>query len=421
MTATVRAVTCPRCGGTIALRAAGLSVSLVCEHCGTTLDATSDDVCVITAAQQAMHQPAIALGRRGTLRGEQWEVVGYLERTDGYQGWQEYLLFNPYLGYRFLIDDGRCFSLGVLIDRMPDTAFDGYALDGARYRRFGAGYAASVTFVVGEFYWRVRVGEQVHVTDYVRPGAMLTCEENRQERSWTLLTLLGVGEAEQAFGLEPRPRPSGVTPSPHEPSPHLRPLREAAFVFAAAVMALVAVLIALGQPSRTLLTQTIELTQDAPPVERVVATLSLPAAYNRITVDARADTLSNSWVDLDYALVDRRTQRSFDTYALAERYSGTDSDGSWSEGDRSPNTSYASIPGGTYDLVVEAAVHGWTGAQSPPVAWQTVPVTIQVTSGGSFAGPMILALIALSLWPGLLAILHFAFEQRRIAPVKGDD
>ncbi len=209
MTATVRAVTCPQCGGTIALRAAGLSVSLVCEHCGTTLDATSDDVRVITAAQQAMHQPAIALGTRGTLRGEQWEVVGYLERTDGYQGWQEYLLFNPYLGYRFLVDDGRCFSLGVLIDRTPDTVFDGYELDGARYRRFGSGYKASVTFVVGEFYWRVRVGEQVHVTDYVRPGAMLTCEENRQERSWTLLTLLGVGEAEEAFGLEPGQDPRG--------------------------------------------------------------------------------------------------------------------------------------------------------------------------------------------------------------------
>ena len=36
----VRALSCPACGGTIALRAAGYTVTLACEYCGTLIDAT---------------------------------------------------------------------------------------------------------------------------------------------------------------------------------------------------------------------------------------------------------------------------------------------------------------------------------------------------------------------------------------------
>ncbi|QXT36071.1 DUF4178 domain-containing protein [Sphingomonas sanguinis] len=421
MTDTVRALICPQCGGTIALRAGGLTVSLICEHCGATLDTTRDDVRVIAAAHRAMLRPQIPLGTRGTLRGETWEVIGYLERTDGYAGWQEYLLFNPYAGYRFLVDDGRCFSLGQVVDRTPDWAFKGCTLDGLGYHNFGAAYDASVNFVVGEFYWRVAMGERVKASDHVRPGAMLTCEQNEHERTWTLLTLLDMGEAEKAFGIEQRARPSHGTPSPHEPSPHMRPLREAGVVFAAAMLALIAVLVALGPARRTLLTDTFALTVDAAPIERVVAQVSLPAPYNRVTIAAEARELDNGWVDLDYALVGRNTQRRFDAYALAERYSGSDSDGSWSEGDRSPNIAFASVPGGTYDLVVEASFHGWTGAQAPPATGQVVPVTLRLATGGSFVGPMVLAILALALWPVLLAIRHLRFEHRRLAPVRDDD
>src|SRR5258706_14347009 len=115
---TVRALTCPNCGGTIALRAAGTTVSLVCEHCGSTLDATSPDLKILLAANEAMHRPLIPLGTRGVLKGVTWEVVGYLERDDGEVGWSEYLPFDPYQGHAFLLDDGRRFSLGLLPDRI---------------------------------------------------------------------------------------------------------------------------------------------------------------------------------------------------------------------------------------------------------------------------------------------------------------
>ena len=100
----VKALTCPSCGGTVTLRAAGYSVTVACEYCGSILDVASPEVKLITEYQHALEGLAIKLGARGTLKGVEWEVVGYLGRSEhGTYPWSEYLLFNPYHGYRWLV------------------------------------------------------------------------------------------------------------------------------------------------------------------------------------------------------------------------------------------------------------------------------------------------------------------------------
>lgn len=417
MTGTVRALTCPSCGGTIALRAGGVSVSLVCEHCGTTLDATREDVKVIAAAATAMRVPEIALGTRGTLEGMQWEVVGYLERSDGWVEWCEYLLFNPYEGYAFLVDDGRRFSLGRLLDRTPGAAWSGLSVDGEAYARFGDPYDVRVTFVVGEFYWRVAVGESVKATDYVRSGAMLSCEENDSERTWTLLRMQGRGVAERAFGIPKRravPLAMPV-PAPHEPNPYGRLLKQALAILAVAFVAMLVFQMS-GPAPRRVLTATLAApfggTRSA-----VVGEIVLPERYNRISIRAATRGLDNAWVDLDYSLVDTRTQESFESYTTAEYYHGTDSDGAWSEGNWMPRVSLASIPAGRYQLLVEAGATSWTATTpspwSTPEPLQPIPVDLEILVGGAAGGNMVLAILALLPWPGLLVWLLFNFEKRR--------
>lgn len=342
---TVRALTCPNCGGTVALRAAGSSVTVVCEHCGSTLDATRPDLAVITAAQAAMHRPEIPLGTRGTLADTVWEAVGYLERDDGETSWSEYLLFNPYEGYGFLIDDGRRFSLGRLLDRLPDHGYSAVSLNGQSYSRFGDPYRAAVRFVVGEFYWRVAAGEQAVVTDYVRPGVMLSCEDVDGERSWTHSVMLDRGVAETAFGIPVRPRDWGATPAPHEPSPWLDRMTEALIVGAVAAVTLIVIALMASGATRAA-TASLAVTPDAPTVTQVVGPIDLPDRMAAVRIRASARQLDNAWIDLDYSLVDRRTQASFDAYGLAEEYHGRDADGNWREGNTTPAVRLASIPRG---------------------------------------------------------------------------
>jgi len=428
---TVRALTCPNCGGSVSLRAAGLTVTIACEHCAATLDATDPVVKLVSRAAEAMRVPAIPLGSRGTIDGEAWEVVGYQERSDGETEWSEYLLFNPYLGYGWLVDDGRRFSLGRVLDRLPGGRSLNLTHGGETYGRFGSSYDVRTTFVLGEFPWRAAVGETVRETVYVRPGVMLACEENGAERTWTELTMLAPGVPERAFGVAPRAVRNRGTPSPHEPSPFMDRAKEAVIVGGAATLALLAVALFTPGERRAFQGQ-LSVPPDAATRTVVLGPVELPATA-RVTVRADAPALDNQWVDLDYSLIDRATQASYDVYATAERYSGSDVDGPWSEGDGRAARSLSAIPPGRYDLVVEASAHRWAGAQpsSPPLIGgffsdlpqdtaqepAAVPVTVSVSRGGSFGGNLLVALLLVWVWPLVAMMRHAGFETRRKAPI----
>jgi uncharacterized Zn finger protein len=49
----VKALSCPSCGGTVTLRAAGYTVTVACEYCGSILDVTNPEVRLITEYRQA--------------------------------------------------------------------------------------------------------------------------------------------------------------------------------------------------------------------------------------------------------------------------------------------------------------------------------------------------------------------------------
>jgi hypothetical protein len=416
----VRALTCTQCGGALSLRAAGYTVSLVCEHCGATLDTTDPQLRIIAGATKAIHRPLIPLGTRGIVRGETWEVVGYLERSDGEGDWAEYLLFNPYRGYGWLIDDGRRFSYGFLLDSLPEKYGSQLVIDqGKGLDLYSGPYSAKVRFVVGEFYWRVAVGERVSVTDYIRPGTIVSCEENDSERTWSRMDMLDWGEAERAFGIDPR-RPDTSNPSPHEPSPWRDRFMESGIIAAVAAVTLLIIAV-MGSGSTRVVGVDAVVGLDGATKTVVIPGVDISGHSNALTISAQSEQLDNSWIDLDYSLVDKRTQKSFDAYGLAEHYTGRDSDGPWSEGNSRPRVTLSSIPPGSYDLVVELSAHRWIpnapaeyySSRSVDANPTPIPVTIAVDRGGTFGGNVLLALVLILIWPGLAFWRHYSFEKRR--------
>ncbi|MEP6593670.1 MAG: hypothetical protein ABJC51_08250, partial [Acidobacteriota bacterium] len=109
--AAVRAVNCPNCGAATAVRTFGHAVNVVCQSCRSILDATDPGVTILQKYNDAVTvEPLIALGTRGTVPGWQpaFEVVGFQVREItvdqvAYR-WREYLLFNPYHGFRYLTE-----------------------------------------------------------------------------------------------------------------------------------------------------------------------------------------------------------------------------------------------------------------------------------------------------------------------------
>lgn len=362
----VKPVTCPSCGGTITLRAAGYTVTVACQYCGSILDVANPDVRLIKEFHEAAAQLEIPLGTRGTLHGVEWEVVGYVRRSEGgAYPWEEYLLFNPYQGYRWLVTNGRGWNFGEMLTRSPYWESGAVSLDGERYAPFFADGRAQVDYVLGEFYWRVQVGEQVATDDYVRPGWMLSREANAQEVAWTLSELLPPKEIEAAFGVSAPRNP--WPPLPHQPSPYRGALR-AGWKIALGAFVLLLLLTMMFSGGATLLQQTLPVTLDGRENSATFGPITVTRPYQLVRISAEVPTLSNAWVDLDYTLVNRANQETYQAYGIAERYSGRDADGDWSEGSRGSTVKLAAIPAGTYDLVVDYSGNRWTGGSGSSYA-----------------------------------------------------
>lgn len=417
-----KVLACPSCGGSVRLRAAGFTVTIACEYCGSLLDVTDPSVRLLAEDHRARLDLEIPLGTRGTLRGIEWEAIGYLARSeDGAYGWEEYLLFNPYHGYRWLIANRGGWSLGEMRTDTPRSSNGDMTLDGHGYSHFFAYGRAQVDYVLGEFYWRVSVGEQVTTDDWVRPGFMLSRETNANEVSWTLSELIEPREIEQAFGVHASRRI--WPPLPHQKSPHA-PWLKLGWKIAAAALVFLFLVATLFGGGTTLTDQTLEIPRDGREASATIGPITLNRPYQKVEISAEVPGLENGWVDLDYSLVNRATQQSYAAYGVAERYSGYDSDGSWSEGSRGAGVSVASVPAGTYDVVVEFKGNRWTGgsgtstfADAGDAGWLGgyAQVRLRVTQGALFFSNFLLALLLILVPLIWVAIRHVHFETARRA------
>ncbi len=388
-----RAITCPNCGGTIAVKAAGYSVSVGCQHCGALLDVAHPDVAVIELYEGTMRELPVPLGRRGTLFGTEWEAIGALARSDGDVQWTETLLFNPYAGYRWLVLSEGEWTFGTMLTDRPSGSGGAALWRGARYSQDYDPADTTTTQVIGEFYWRVREGDTVSATTYSRGQELLSAEWSADEVNWTQLIPVGAAEVEQAFGLG---QPSGSGPRPTfgrrglaqglaatapetGSAEDLQQSIGALFgqadamavsdlpkMFGLAIATLLLsmlVMIGFGISTATVRSST-SVVVGGPEVTVTVGKITVGRSYQPVTIEARASNFNNRWIDIDYTLVDRATQRGYTAYGVVEYYTGYDSDGAWSEGDFRTTTKFSGVPRGTYDIVADLQAHPWGSSSS---------------------------------------------------------
>jgi hypothetical protein len=398
---------CPTCGAPIRLRALGASVMVACASCGTQIDVSKPEIQVIKKFTIALGAFQLALGARGPLRGQTYEIIGAMIRSiDGFR-WTEYLLFNPYVGFRWLVEDSGHWSLAETIKDVSAIKPSGYGLAyrGADFRKYAAGDAV-VEAVVGEFYWRVKVGDRASTVDYVAPPWMLSREKTGAEVIWSHLEYLEPEEVGNAFKADVR-TPDSDDVAPHQPDPATQTLTVLKRWIVGALGLAVAVQVATVLVARS---QSMPIGRYVPAAgrgqESVFGPIHLEArrSLNELTATGALD---NSWVDLDYALVNKATGESTEFGSGFEFYSGADSDGSWSEGSTRATALVTSLPAGDYDVVVDSA----SGDKSGQVLQQPITLTLRhdVVPWRNFW----LAVAAIVLYPGWLAYRGLVFERNR--------
>jgi Domain of unknown function (DUF4178) len=357
----VKSLTCPSCGATLTVRAFGHAVTIVCDSCHSILDAQDPRLQVLQKfeAKTGEDRPRIPLGTRGTIRGAQYEVIGFQRRTIRVEGipysWHEYLLFNPFKGFRYLTEYNGHWNDVSTLRALPLWTPGQTTLSylGETYRHFQTA-DAETSFVLGEFPWQVRVGETAQVSDFVSPPRVISSEKTGKEVTWSMGEYVTGADLWRAFKLPGAP-PTPVGVYENQPSPLSANVKMVWSMAALFLMGLVVLLIAFYSiaQDQQVFSQSYEFnTNVKSEASFVTDVFELKGHASDVELSTTAN-VNNNWIYLNYALINQDTGHAYDFGREVSYYHGYDSDGSWSEGSTHDSVTVPSVPAGNYYLRVE--------------------------------------------------------------------
>ena len=399
-----RALSCPNCGGPIELRRTD-SKAFACPSCGALLD-VSGGAFEVLGVLERRSRPPIPLGAKGTLLGENLEVLGFLVRciqVDGEQySWQEFLLHGGG-GYRWLtVYNGHWLFLHPIAAAKVALRGRSALCDGRAYKHF-QGAQAQYLEIQGEFYWEIRAGDTVRTDDYVSPPFLLSQERTEQEASWSQGQSVKGDDVWKAFKLPAGPPPV-VGVGQAQPNPYLERLGHSWKVAGLALLALLllSAVTAARAPRQEVLALDVPLTPGDVTLSEPFELLGGPQAVE-ITAEA---SVSQAWVGLDVALIEDETGESETVAFELSHFFGVEEGEAWSEGSRHGSAVIGSVKDGRYVLRAEPQIERGNG-QVPPTAH------LRVVRGVFLMTPLLVGLLLVAGWPIFLLWRSAAFERRR--------
>lgn len=413
-------VSCPSCGGPIVLKGFGAIERVLCPYCGSELSPQdSGELDLLQKAQRQRRQSVLPLHAKGELDGELWELIGITWRECNVDGitypWQEFLLYNPYRGYRYLIfqmTDGH-WTLGQVLDGAPQVqaglGHKRLVFKKDKYKHFQTSMAV-VSYVEGEFPWQVHVGDQAVAHDYVAPPYSVSIEEaygpEGQDVNFTKMRHMTGQEIWQAFKLQGSPPPtSGVGMCQPNPWRKGRWLTRVSFVALLVVWFFATIAYISARDVRLVHSrQNASLTE--PFTEEVEIKADGPTT---VEIEMSAGSLSNAWAYLDVMFISQEREEAIGAGITAEEWHGVSGGESWREGDRSPTVIIGDVKPGKY--VLQVVPQGGTQAAKTPPAGVTYDLFIK--EDVVLVRYVLIPLLVIVFFPFMYWLFGAVFEGRR--------
>lgn len=371
--AKVKTFSCPSCNASVTVRNPGQSMSAACSYCHSTIDITDENYCILSQYYSKItYTPKIELGTRGKIGGHLFEVIGYLVRTDKASEfyWEEYLLFNPYQGYRWLTCSNNHWNFVTPLKEEPTqipsylsyTSQDQVSINKEIYLLYYRGQA-SITYVLGEFYWKVETGNLVTMEDYICPPKMLSCEKNNAETIWSLSEYVQPDVVKKAFKIK-QPLLPRSRRGPNEPSKATIAWKHVSilWVIFLALLSLIEVGHITHAENKTVFNSAYTFKPNYKLNDQTTPVFNVDKIISTIEIEVGA-TVNNSWFYLSGEFVNDKTGQAYPFERSVEFYHGVDSDGYWSEGGTTASVILPTIPSGKYYINYDAESGGFMDNQ----------------------------------------------------------
>ena len=395
--------TCPQCQGQIGLHAGYHTQIATCPTCNSLLDFTKKKPTLIKKLPKSSDYGAsIPVGSRGMLLNDQWTVIGCIRQQDTQSlfSWEEYILFNPFKGFRWLVEANGHWSF-VRPFKGKMEVRNGVATNGKEsFKLFNQGKVKTIN-LRGEFYWRISIGDRYEVTDFIAPPIMVTREKRGGETVWSRGEHLSTKEVKQAFRLRSLPITKGVAPNQPAPWGNSR----SGINIASGIMVFILIVLQFFFVDKAGVKKIWSGHSFAPPDTGLgIPTFELMGPMHNLEIEMRSDVV-NQWIELQGDLVNINTGERRGFEVGAEYYSGVDDGEAWSEGSSMGSVVFSSIPPGKYQIISHASIDP---RDLTPIAYD-----INVKSDVPIWSNFWLTLMLLGFIPAYIAVRQYFFERSR--------
>lgn len=411
------AMRCPNCGGPLSLVAPDKAERVTCPNCNSLLDVNQGNLSYLHALNPSPspHEFVLPVGAEGTFKGDvKFRIIGAVVRSVTFDGvkyfWHEYLLYNPSIGFRWLVHSDNHWNFVEPVNPAEVEAAAGSTLltttptavnyNGVKYKIFQDAPAV-VEYVKGEFYWRVEQGETVRAIDYVAAPVMLSQEITGSEMNWSAGVYMTNAEVEKAFGITDLPKPWSV--GPNQPFTgqfyYTWGLLPLALLFVIGIL-----MIPMAGLTNTVMSETVTLAPSAPGVAPVAFSKPFELKGNRNVRITASAAFNNAGADLDIDLINEQNNEVESVNIPISYFQGVEDGESWTEGSPSDDATMSSLPAGKYTLRVEGSLENIT---------QPLPVTLKVEQNVNRGVNFCCAFIVLLIVPVLGLFRKWTFEASR--------
>ncbi|TAE87921.1 MAG: DUF4178 domain-containing protein [Bacteroidetes bacterium] len=402
-------LTCTHCNSKVTNVLHRTALAYACMHCKSYYVGEKGLGYKFVHSFNEVFTPDLPLNTKGVLFGVTYEIVGFAVRSQlgaGY-AWREYTLFNLYEGFATLTEFNGHWIFARPMQNYPNLSPSGFSdilqYEGKSYQKYNK-YKSTVKYAAGEFGYDIFSDKKKVFVEWISPPYMLIREKDDDELIWCKGVGINANEVKDAFKISSLPEREGIGALQLMPvSANVSFLLTSTFVF---ILILLVGQYVIKSPAEEKKIFDHSYSKTNVDSSGVIVTNNFEVTGGKTALQFNVYApLTNDWFDLNFELINEATGERFEGAKSLEFYSGTDSEGAWSEGTRQDYIIISSVPPGRYHLNLYPT---WNSNSSVYVSFG-----IEIIQGVSLWANFTLFFLLGIIIPVIQVFRMYAFEQKR--------